>query len=97
MATFVSLINWTEKGVKDYKESVSRAHGFEALLGKAGGSVKGIWWTVGSYDLVVVADAPDAETMTAALLQVASAGNIRTSTMLAFDAAAFGAIVDRTG
>ena len=95
MATFVSLVNWTERGVKEFRESGKRADAFVQLVEKSGGSVKAIYWTLGAYDLVVVTEAPDAETATAVLLQVGSLGNVRTTTMEAFDRAAFDRIVSK--
>lgn len=97
MATFVSLVNWTDQGVKDFRESGKRADAFTQLVEKSGGSVKAIYWTLGAYDLVVITEAPDAESATAVLLQVGSLGNVRTTTMEAFDRAAFGRIVSMTG
>ncbi|HEX6230863.1 MAG TPA: GYD domain-containing protein [Actinomycetota bacterium] len=97
MATFVSLVNWTEQGVKDFRESGKRADAFTQLVEKSGGSVKAVYWTLGAYDLVVITEAPDAETATAVLLQVGSLGNVRTTTMEAFDRAAFDRIVSMAG
>ena len=97
MATFVSLINWTDQGIASFKESAARADAFAALVEKSGGKVVGLYWTLGEYDLVAITEAPDAETATAVLLQVGALGNIRSSTMQAFDREAFQAIVDKTG
>ena len=97
MATFVSLVSWTDQGVKDFRDSGKRADAFTQLVEKSGGSVKAVYWTLGPYDLVVITEAPDAETATAVLLQVGSLGNVRTTTMEAFDRAAFDRIVSMTG
>jgi uncharacterized protein with GYD domain len=97
MATYVSLINWTDKGIKEYKETVARANAAKGLAAKFGGSMTSIWWTIGQYDLVSVLDFPDEESATAFALALGAAGNVRTTTMRAFDAAAMSAIVARTG
>lgn len=97
MATFVSLINWTDQGIKAFKESAERADAFVALVEKNGGKVVGLYWTLGEYDLVSITEAPDAATATAVLLQVGSLGNVRSSTMQAFDRDTFQAIVAKTG
>ena len=97
MATFVSLINWTDQGVKDFRDSGKRADAFAELVQKKGGSVTAIYWTLGSYDLVAITEAPDAETATAVLLQVGSLGNVRTTTLEAFDRNAFDRILAKTG
>lgn len=96
MPTFVTLVNWTDQGVKAYKDSVERADAFMGLVDKSGGKVVGNYWTLGAYDLVVITEAPDAETATAVLLQVGALGNVRTKTMQAFDRAAFQEILAKT-
>jgi uncharacterized protein with GYD domain len=44
---------------------------------------------------VVVVDAPDDETITAIALKVSGLGNVRTTTLRAFAAQEFAAIIDR--
>ena len=84
MQTYVALLNWTEKGIHDYPETTQRADAFGAMVEKLGGRVVSLFWTVGTYDLVSVVEAPDAETVTAALLRLGALGNVRTTTMRAF-------------
>jgi uncharacterized protein with GYD domain len=83
MAKYVVLMNWTEQGVKTYKDTVDR---YEAVREIGGVRFVDIYWTAGQYDLVGIVEAPDGEALAAALLQVGAAGNLRTSTMRAFDA-----------
>jgi uncharacterized protein with GYD domain len=97
MPTYVTLVHWTEQGIKNYKDTTSRGEDFSKLVESSGGRVRELLWTVGEYDIVVVVDFPDDETGTAALLQVGSLGNVRTSTMRAFSADEMGAIIRRTG
>jgi uncharacterized protein with GYD domain len=84
MPTYVSLINWTEKGVAEFKDTVDRAEAGKALAGKFGGTLKEIYWTIGPYDLVAISEAPDDESATAFALTLASQGNVRTTTLRAF-------------
>jgi uncharacterized protein with GYD domain len=97
MPTYVSLIHWTEQGIKDYKDTQNRAEDFSKLVEGAGGRVRELLWTVGEYDIVSVADFPDDETATACLLRVGSLGNVRTNTMRAFNAEEMSAIIRRAG
>ena len=85
MPTFVSLINWTEKGIANFKDTPKRAAAFEEILTKHGAKLKEILWTIGPYDIVSVVEAPDDETATAALLEVGALGNVRTTTLRAFN------------
>jgi uncharacterized protein with GYD domain len=96
MPTYVSLIDWTDQGVKDFRESTKRAEDFTKLVERLGGKVRELLWTVGEYDIVSVVEFPDEESGVAALLQVGSAGNIRSNTMRAFSAREMESIVART-
>jgi uncharacterized protein with GYD domain len=86
MPTYVSLINWTEKGLAGYKETVDRSEAGQQLAAAFGGSLRDIYWTLGPYDIVAVSEAPDDETATAFALALSSQGNVRTTTMRAFSA-----------
>ena len=95
MATFITLANFTDQGIKGVKDSPKRAEAFKAMAAKAGMSVKSVYWTLGHYDLVVVAEAPDAATATSLNLAVAALGNVRTETLTAFSAEEFGRILGK--
>ena len=97
MPTYVLLIHWTEQGIKSYKDSVDRLGDFTRLAESMGGSVRDTLYTVGEYDLVTVTEFPDDESATAAVLQAASLGNVRTTTMRAFTADEMRGIISRTG
>jgi uncharacterized protein with GYD domain len=97
MPTYVSLLHWSDQGVKNYKDSPSRAADFTKLAESAGGRIRELLWTVGEYDIVTVVDFPDDETATATLLQVGALGNIRSNTLRAFNAEEIDAIIARTG
>ena len=96
MTTYVSLINWTEQGIKGFRDTTQRAEDFSKLVEGSGGRVRELVWTVGEYDLVCIADFPDDETGAAALLQVGATGNIRSKTMRAFNAGEMAGIISRT-
>jgi uncharacterized protein with GYD domain len=97
MPLYVSLINWTDQGIKNFRETTKRARDFTSLVEKSGGKVHQLVWTVGEYDIVSVVELPDDESGVAALLQVGSLGSIRTKTMRAFNAQEMDGIIARTG
>lgn len=97
MPTYVSLINWTEKGVAAFKDTVDRAEAGKALAAKFGGALKDIYWTIGPYDIVAISEAPDDETATAFALALAAQGNVRTTTLRAFSADEMRGIIGKTG
>jgi uncharacterized protein with GYD domain len=84
MAIYVILANFTDKGAHAAKDTIDRADKFKAMAGNAGVTVKDMYWTIGTYDVVTICDAPDDETMTALSLSIASRGNVRTHTLRAF-------------
>ncbi len=86
MATFICTINFTEKGIQAIRDTAKRAAAFKATAEKMGVKVTNVYWTLGKFDGLLIFSAPDDETATAAMLQLASAGNVHTSTSRAFDA-----------
>jgi uncharacterized protein with GYD domain len=97
MPTYISLINWTDQGVKSYKETLGRAQAARELAERMGGKLQGVYWTVGEYDIVSIADFPDDASGTAFLLAIGSQGNIRTSTLRAFDEEQFSEVLGKLG
>ena len=87
MATFITTLQFTEQGIKAVRDTCNRAAAFKAAAEKMGVKVTGIYWTLGAFDGVLVCEAPDEETATAALLHIGSLGNVRTQTARAYDAA----------
>ena len=84
MPTYIALLNWTDQGIRDYKDTAKRAETFGAAAQKRGAKLLNIYWTVGPYDLVAIVEAPDDETGAAALLQLDGVGNVRSTTLRAF-------------
>jgi uncharacterized protein with GYD domain len=97
MPTYISLINWTEKGVTEFRDTVDRAEAGKTLAGKFGGTLKEIYWTIGPYDVVAISEAPDDESATAFALSLGSQGRVRTTTMRAFNADEMRSIIAKAG
>lgn len=93
MATYVSLVNFTQQGIQKVKQSPQRAKAFMAMAKKHGVTVKDIYWTMGRYDLVVAFEAPSDEAASRLMLGVGSLGNVRTETLRAYSAGEFARIV----
>jgi uncharacterized protein with GYD domain len=83
MATFISLLSFTDQGIRNVKDSPDRYEAFRAMAEKLGVRVKDMYYTVGHYDIVAVMEGSD-EAVTTALLKVASLGNVRTETLRGF-------------
>src|SRR3989304_5091032 len=86
MPTYISLMRWTEQGIRKVKETTKRAKDFQELAAKVNVKVREIHWTMGRYDVVVVAEAPDDETISRLTLGVGVMGNVKTETLRAFSA-----------
>jgi uncharacterized protein with GYD domain len=93
MPIYVSLIKWTEEGVKNIKDSPARLKAAEKLTEAVGGKITHSYITMGEYDMVVITEATSEEAGTAALLSIASRGFVRTVTMRAFTPAEFAKIL----
>jgi uncharacterized protein with GYD domain len=93
MATFITTIKFTEKGIKAIGETTKRADAFKAAAKKMGAKVTEIYWTLGEFDGAIILDAPDAETAAAVLMQLDMSGNVHTTTVRAFNAAEMGKIL----
>ncbi|MFQ6022253.1 MAG: GYD domain-containing protein [Acidiferrobacterales bacterium] len=86
MATFISLLSFTDQGIRNIKRTIERAEVFTELAKKADITVKDIYWTLGHYDIVTVMEAPNDEAVVSLFLSAGSLGNVRTQTLRGFSA-----------
>jgi uncharacterized protein with GYD domain len=84
MAKYILLVNWTEQGVKNVKDSPKRLDAARKLAETAGAKMGDFYMTMGGYDMVAHVDAPDDATLAKFVLHLAGAGNVRTQTLKAF-------------
>ncbi len=85
MPTYVTLLNWTGKGIQNVKDTTKRFQEGLALFEQLGVKILSFHWTSGRYDAVAIVEAADDETASAVALTLGSQGNIRTETLRAFD------------
>jgi uncharacterized protein with GYD domain len=85
MATYISLVQFTDKGIHAARETTHRVTEWAAKVQSMGVSIKQMYWTLGHYDQVCIFDAPDDETAATVLLSADLLGNIRTQTLRAFN------------
>ena len=97
MATFIALGSFTDQGIRNVKDTVKRADMVKEAAQKAGITMKEIFWTLGSHDMVVIFEAPDDASITAFALAVGMAGNVRTQTLRAFSRSEMTAILSKMG
>ncbi len=85
MATYIVLLDFTDQGIRNLRDSPRRADAFNEFAEKQGVGVVGQYWTIGSHDGVLILEAPTEERAAAVLLHLGSSGNVRTTTLRAFD------------
>ncbi len=97
MPTYVILMNWTDQGVRTDRDTVRRRDQADALADKHGARIEQVYWTMGHHDIVGIIEAPDDESASAFVLELTSAGNLRTDTLRAYDHDQMQAIIQRVG
>ena len=84
MSKYISLVKYTAKGIENIKESPNRLDAFKQLCESMGAKVEGFYLTMGRYDMVVIVDAPNPETVAKIILATAAKGAVSTETLPAF-------------
>jgi uncharacterized protein with GYD domain len=97
MATYIVLTSFTDQGIRNVKDTTKRAEKVRELAKKFGVTAKEFYWTLGSYDVVAIFDAPDDASMTAVGLAIGADGNVRTQTLRAFSREEMGGILRKLG
>jgi len=94
MATYITLLRWTQQGVANVKDSPKRLDAGREAFKKFGVEIKDTFLTMGRYDLVCVVEGPNDETVARALLSLGSQGNVQTETLKAWTEDEFRRITD---
>ena len=84
MPAYIALIDWTDQGARNFKDTVDRYDAAQSAFEGLGVRFTDVRWTLGAHDIVATIEAPDDESLAAALLAIAEQGNIRTTTLRAF-------------
>lgn len=91
MAQFILLTNLTSEGVKTLKNNPARMREVNSEMEQIGLKVVHQWATLGQYDFISVIEAPDAETMVKASVELGSRGTTTNQTLTAFEGEDFAA------
>jgi uncharacterized protein with GYD domain len=89
---YILLLNWTDQGIRNVKDSPKRAENFEKMVKDLGGETS-IYYTLGKYDIVALVRLPDDESMVKVNLEVARLGNVRSTTLKAMTKKEMAAII----
>jgi uncharacterized protein with GYD domain len=92
MPTYISLIKWTDQGIRNVKGTPDRQRQAMQRAEQAGGKLT-IYMTMGEYDAVAIMEAPDDQAVMRAQLALGAEGNVRTTTLKAVSREEFEQIV----
>jgi uncharacterized protein with GYD domain len=84
MPTYITLFQWTQKGIENVKDSPNRLDKAKKAIKAAGGQMQAFYLTMGQYDGVTISEAPSDEAFAKMMLTLASGGAIKTQTLRAF-------------
>ena len=95
MSHYIILVNFTDQGIKNVKDSPKRAEAFRSALEKKGGKVINLYYTLGKHDIVAIVEAPNDDAIASVLYVTGSKGNVRTKTLKAFPMSEAAKIIEK--
>ena len=81
MVTYLMLLNWTDQGIRNVKDSPKRLDAVKKLAKDMGGEVKSFYMTLGQYDLALTVEMPNNDKLAGFALKLGSLGNVRSTTL----------------
>lgn len=94
MARYLSLLRFSERGLKNLKMSTARAHAFDKAAAKAGVTIECQYWTIGRYDGALIMSANDDAKILSLLASLSATGNVRPESLLALTDKEFDKLAD---
>jgi uncharacterized protein with GYD domain len=83
MPHYVSLMRWTSQGIAGLPAWRERVEEGQRYIEEAGGTLVGVYVTLGRYDVVEIFEAPDDETAMLILMKLQRFGAEHTETLRA--------------
>jgi uncharacterized protein with GYD domain len=96
MARYLSLLTFTEQGIRNVKQTLKRAGDFRTAVESAGGKVLSQYWSLGDADGCVCFEVRDDATAASLLLKLGQLGNVRTRTLTLYNEQEFAKILENT-
>ena len=93
MGKYILLVDWTEQGIRNVKDSPKRLDAARKLAKKCGAKMGDFYMTIGKHDMLAHLDAPDDATVAKFVLSLAGGGNVRTTTLKAFSEAEYRKVI----
>src|SRR5512144_1308957 len=85
MPTYIMLSSWTDQGIRHVNDSPERLDAARKLCSQHGAEITAFYMTLGGYDMVIIIDAPNDDVFARLAISIAKGGNIRTTTLKAFE------------
>ena len=93
MPTYISLLNFTQKGAESIKDGPKRLEAAKQRFRDAGAELKAFYLVTGQYDAVSIVEAPNDEVIAKLALGSAALGFVRSQTCRAFPESDYKTIV----
>ena len=84
MPTFISMLNWTDQGIRTVKDAPKRAQAAREIGKKFGVEFKHVFLTSGEFDVLVVLEAPHYDNVAKFAMASGMQGNVRSRTVRAW-------------
>jgi len=97
VTTYIMLLNWTDMGIRNVRESPKRLDAARKQLADMGGVFREFYLTMGEYDMVAVCEAPDDAVAARFAMQLGMGGNVRSRTLKAFPEGAYREVIASLG
>ena len=95
MPTYIVLYKLTDQGIKNIKSAPERIEEAIKAFESMGGKFIDFYAVMGEYDYVAIGELPSDEIAMTFALALGSAGNVRTTSLKAFNKEEFGEIVKK--
>ena len=97
MPTYFILINWTDQGIRNIKDSPKRVDAAKKAVKGIGCEMKAFYMLQGSYYAVLIVEVPSDDALAKFLLTIGSLGNVRTTTLRAYPETEYRKIIAEMG
>lgn len=84
MPTYITLWDYTQHGIENIDDSPERLDSAIELIDSVGGELQAFYLTMGTHDIVTVAEFPDDDAAAKALLRIGQTGAVSSETMKAW-------------
>lgn len=84
MPSYLSLVQWTDRGIGDVKASPERLEAAKQLIQAEGGRMILFYMVMGEYDIATLMELPSDDAAARVALRLGAAGSLRTTTTRAF-------------